>query len=122
MLGVKNNGTETLKARFDGEDYEFPPGGENPVVLSDEAAKHIFGYGGDEADKQRALARMGWLTTNTQMDAALARLNDFQFLSVDKVQFKEVAKIDPKREHVAPARAEKMEIEIPTLAGKKAKK
>ena len=85
MIGVKNNSKEVVKGRYDGVDFKFEPG--VTVALSDEAAKHIFGYGED--DKSRALIRLGWLANSTQYEVALARLDEIQFFAEAKVTFEE---------------------------------
>ena len=84
MIGVKSR-KEVIKGRYDGQDYVFKPG--VTVALSEEAATHIFGYGLD--DKTRALIRLGWLQHSTSLEDALARLDEVQFLSEAKVEFKE---------------------------------
>lgn len=87
MIGVKNKGTETLKARYDGKDYVFAP--DQTVACPVEAAQHIFGYGQD--DKTRSLHRLGWITSNGQTEAALERLKDFTFVEA-QVTFKDESK------------------------------
>jgi hypothetical protein len=100
MIGVKNNRpakdnqgnaikANTLRARYDGQEYVFEPG--IPTAISEEAAKHIFGYG--EKDKARALHRLGWMTYGGQMENALEQLNDFTFLEVEAPKFKDVTEI-----------------------------
>jgi len=42
--------------RYDGEDYEFPPG--EKVAITEEAATHMFGR--NLVDKSNALQRLGW--------------------------------------------------------------
>lgn len=85
MIGVKNNGTETLTARYDGKDYSFPPG--VTKALSEAAAAHIFGFGLE--DKTRVLARLGWASSSAQYAQAIAKLNDFTFLAVEGIKFKD---------------------------------
>lgn len=84
MLGVRNNGEETVKGRYDGQDYEFPPG--VTVAVHEEVARHILGFGQD--DKSRALARLGWLSNSSQYQEAVKRLDAFQFLAAE-VSFKD---------------------------------
>lgn len=55
MLYVTNRNGQFYKDRFDGEDYEFPPG--EKVLIEELAAAHIFGFG--RADKTENLIRMG---------------------------------------------------------------
>lgn len=88
MIGVQLKKNEDpkqppIKARYDGQDFEFKPG--VTVALSDDAATHIFGYGLD--DKSRALIRLGWLVNSTQYEAALERLDEIQFFAEGKVVF-----------------------------------
>jgi hypothetical protein len=85
MIGIKNNGSDIIKGRYDGKDYEFKPG--VTVALSDEAARHIFGYGED--DKTRSLIRLGWLANSTHYDQAASRLDSIQFFAEAKVTFEE---------------------------------
>ena len=84
MIGVKNLG-ESFAGRFDGKDYKFPAG--QVTTLSEDAAAHIFGFGVE--DKSRVLARNGWATTSARMDVALKRLEQFQFLAVEGIKFKD---------------------------------
>lgn len=85
MIGIRNQSKEKLKARFDGTDYVFEVG--VTTACSEEAARHIFGYG--ERDKSKALHRLGWLGNVGQMEEGIRRLDDFQFLAVEDVKFKE---------------------------------
>jgi hypothetical protein len=55
MLYITNRNPEAHTDRFDGVDYVFPPG--QKVVLSQEAATHMFGVG--LADKTDTLVRLG---------------------------------------------------------------
>lgn len=89
MIGVKNLGKDAVKGRYDGQDYTFEPG--VTVAVSEDAARHILGFGAD--DKTRQLARLGWLSTSNQYSDAVKRLDAFQFLAVDSVNYKE-AKAD----------------------------
>lgn len=81
---VTNRGKFQLADRYDGQAYVFKVN--EPLVLSHEAARHIFGYGLE--DKAPALARQGWLR-NANVDddwglrAALDKLARFQFQEVE---------------------------------------
>ena len=56
---VTNHNAFQINDRFDGVPYEFPPG--LTVVIPPEAAQHIFGFPGDDADMQAHMARrFGW--------------------------------------------------------------
>lgn len=85
MIGIKNTLDETIKGRYDGQDYEFRTG--QTVALPEEAARHIFGYGVD--DKSRALIRLGWVANSTGMEAAMAKLDGIKFLAEKEVVFEE---------------------------------
>ena len=90
MIGVRNNDTERLVALYDGKEYVFEVSTKEKEVttaLSEDAARHIFGYG--EKDKKRALLRLGWVPNGENLAGALDRLNRFQFLAVEEVKFKD---------------------------------
>lgn len=72
---ILNKTDEEFRDRFDGEEYVFPPG--KFVQVPIEAAKLIFGY--SEPDKLRAIRRLGWAVTSTEMEKAQERLRGFQF-------------------------------------------
>lgn len=72
---ILNKTNEEFRDRFDGEDYVFPPN--EYVQVPIEAAKLIFGFG--EEDKLRAIRRLGWAVTTTELEKAKARLKGFQF-------------------------------------------
>jgi hypothetical protein len=74
---VINHNEETLRGRFDGEDYAFVP--EKPTYLSLDAAKHIFGLGNE--DKAQALNALGWFVPGgSTYEQALAKLDNISFL------------------------------------------
>ena len=56
MLFVVNKNAFHHTDRFDGQDYQFPPG--QKVMLSSEAAAHMFGLG--VPDKTSVMHRKGW--------------------------------------------------------------
>lgn len=85
MIGVKNNLSERVKGRYNGEDFVFEPGVTR--ALTEDAARHIFGYG--EKDKTRALLRLGWIPNGANREAALEQLGKIQFLAVDEPKFKD---------------------------------
>ena len=85
MLGVKNGLSEKIEARYDGEDFVFEPG--ITRALSEQAARHIFGYG--EKDKKRALLRLGWIPNGAQIEGAIEKLGKIQFLAVEEPKFKD---------------------------------
>lgn len=53
---VRNTSDTHHSDRFNGQDYEFPPG--EKVLLTQDAARHMFGFG--NPDKSEALIRQGW--------------------------------------------------------------
>lgn len=86
MIGVKNLSGEKLVALYDGKKHTFEADEKVTTPLADDAARHIFGYG--EADKTKALLRLGWISNGANRDEAIARLGKFQFLAVEEVKFK----------------------------------
>jgi hypothetical protein len=77
MIRVVNHNDETLRGRFNGEDFAFPKGKAVDITL--DAAKHIFGLGAE--DKGQALNMLGWLVPgrDTMVDA-LKKLDRVSFL------------------------------------------
>jgi hypothetical protein len=82
MLFVTNRNEFHHTDRYDGKDYQFPPG--QKVMLSAEAARHMFGLG--EADKTNVMHRKGWAfkydpDTKTFIEDrdAVQKLKNFQF-------------------------------------------
>lgn len=69
------SGKETIKARYNGQEYEFRPG--EPVDVHQTVAAHIFGFGHE--DKSTALARLGWAQSSDQLPAAMTRLQGIRF-------------------------------------------
>jgi len=70
MVYVTNYTQEPLKDGFGGVYYEFLPN--QTVEISEEAARHIFGY--NDPDKAPYLARLGWVRNTGEMQAGLERL------------------------------------------------
>jgi hypothetical protein len=67
----------TLRGRYDGEDYEFPP--EEPTVIPKAAAAHIFGLGVE--DKSQALNQLGFLVPGKDTyQEAVKKLDQITFL------------------------------------------
>jgi hypothetical protein len=100
MIRVVNHNDETLRGRFNGEDFAFPKG--KPVDVTLEAAKHIFGLGAE--DKSQALNMLGWLVPgrDTMVDA-LKKLDRVSFLEGKTVYEEEGA--EPAAEEQPRARA-----------------
>ena len=73
-IRVVNRSGSTIKARYDGKDYEFKHG--DPTDVHQSAAAHIFGFGLD--DKMNAFHRLGWLNKGSY-EEALEKLNDIEF-------------------------------------------
>jgi hypothetical protein len=59
MVKVTNKHPTRFRDRFDGKDYVFEPN--EAVLMGDDAAKHIFGYG--DPNKVPYLSRIGKMTT-----------------------------------------------------------
>lgn len=87
MIGIKNKTGKPIKGRYDGKDYTFPPDAKVVTPISDEAARHIFGFG--EKDKTRALLRLGWISNGANLEGALERLADIQFLAAEEPKFRD---------------------------------
>jgi len=73
---VTNRGMNFI-ARYSNEDIKFPNNEE--VKITDEVAKHLFGYGED--DKTPYFVRLGWMKMNTDYEKAMSRLAEFSFAS-----------------------------------------
>jgi hypothetical protein len=67
-----------IKARHAGEDYVFESG--VPQIVKYETACHVFGL--DCEDKTQALARLGWVRTSDEIEAALEKLKQVSFSEV----------------------------------------
>jgi hypothetical protein len=70
MIYVTNNSDQDLRDGFGGVFYDFKKGA--TVEISEEAARHIFGYG--KEDKTTHLARLGWIKTANDFQEGLDRL------------------------------------------------
>lgn len=77
---VRNNGAETFKNRFDGEDFEIEPG--QALEMYVDCATLVLGFGED--DKTRALRRLGWISAQHDVKTALERLSKFSFHMSEK--------------------------------------
>ena len=71
---VTNRSDKPLKDGFAGQFYEFKPG--STVELSEEVARHIFGYG--DENKEPYLARLGWAKTTNDLEEGLKRLAQWE--------------------------------------------
>ena len=87
MIRVTNASGSDHKDRFDGKDYEFIYG-DNPVLIPEEAAVHMFGMG--LSDKLRLITRLGWALTGADMPNALQRLDSFMLEQVYEEEPEEV--------------------------------
>lgn len=76
---IVNNSDAEFADRFNGQDFLFPVG--KKVLLSEDAARHIFGLG--ETDKTATFARLGWIRTSGDYESAMLRLGKFAFTSFD---------------------------------------
>lgn len=74
---VTNRTEEQLVVEFAFRHYEFKPN--EPVQISQAAARHIFGY--TEADKEPYLARLGWVRLHSELNQGLERLEKFEITS-----------------------------------------
>lgn len=74
MIFVTNKGMP-ISSRFEGKDYVFET--DKEMEISEDAAKHIFGYGVD--NKEPYFVRLGWMKMNTDLPRALERMADVSF-------------------------------------------
>ncbi len=96
---VTNNSSTALSDRFNGVDITFPPG--KRVLIDEDAAKHIFGFGVE--DKTMHFARLGWLRSAGEMQAAMDRLAEFSFASFDPyAAFREEDDEGEPSQHLSP--------------------
>lgn len=77
VVFVGNKGTEAFRARFDGQDYEFPAGQTVPIDAA--AAAHIFGYGLGHEARVKAFKRYGYMPTAGDEAKGHAWLATFTF-------------------------------------------
>ena len=113
FLNVTNNGRDTFKGptvRYDGRDYEFPPG--VTVTVTIDAARHIFGLGLE--NKANVLMKHGWMMRSDDMERAMQRLNQFSFTSPDENSSTSDA---PKVERAAEKELEQLASEVETEQG-----
>src|SRR5258708_2196815 len=99
---VRNNGTETFTDRYNGEDFEIPPGGQEEMLI--ECAELCLGFG--EEDKTRALRRKGWACTSVGQKEGLERLAKFSFHMSEKEAIEHGNKPNKATEPPAPGTAE----------------
>lgn len=67
---------DPIKGRYDGKDYEFPDSHDGAYLDVEKAvAFHIFGFMGDESQKQAALLRLGW-ANRMPIDEARRQLDE----------------------------------------------
>jgi hypothetical protein len=78
---ITNGTNRVIRGRFDGVDYVFPP--KKPVDVHVNVARHVFGF--DVEDKSHAMARLGWMTSSDQTDAAYAELAKVKFDAVPDI-------------------------------------
>ena len=93
MLFVENRNEFHHTDAFDGRTYQFPPG--QKVMLSLEAAQHMFGVG--QADKTSVMHRLGWGFTYDPVTRgfgedheAVKKLKNFVFTKAKLVEEQDV--------------------------------
>ena len=107
IIYCENRNPFEFADRYNGVDYEFPPGARIPIP--NEAARHIFGFG--EADRMPNLVRLGW--ANLPGEEGVRRLANFVFSgavtvpedSVDRAVLEEIGRAGrrvPLRDPSAP--------------------
>jgi hypothetical protein len=96
MVKITNKHPVRFRDRYDGKDYVFEPN--EPVIMNDEAAKHIFGYG--DPNKVPYLSRIGKMTT-TQLEGQGGLKDAMKWL--ERFEFKEmVVKFEERAVEVIP--------------------
>lgn len=75
MLYVKNTNSFRFKARYDGIDFDFPTN--ERVPISEDAARHIFGFGIE--DKLEVMVKHGWCPSTDKIEDGKRTLNRFIF-------------------------------------------
>jgi hypothetical protein len=93
---VTYNGAAPFSGRFDGIDYDFDKG--TVLVMSHDAAQHIFGYGADNDGKVKAFARHGWMSSSDQFTHAQSKLGEFQFDEVSANFVERLAMSEPSND------------------------
>ena len=71
---VTNHSDKKLKDGYAGVFYEFKKG--ETVVIPENVAKHIFGYG--DPEKEMYLARLGWITSRNDLEDGIAILDQWE--------------------------------------------
>lgn len=73
VVYVTNHSDKELSASFNYVNLSFPIG--KTVEISQDAARHVFGYG--DNDKEPYLARLGWIRLHSELEQGLERLSKF---------------------------------------------
>lgn len=71
---VTNRTEEEFIVEFAYKQYEFKPN--EPVQISEAAAKHIFGH--TVTDKEPCLARLGWVRLHSDLKQGLEKLSKIE--------------------------------------------
>jgi hypothetical protein len=84
-LEVTNGLDETVEMSYHGDRYVWEPG--EKLLLTEAAAGHIFGYGLDNAGKETAFLRIGWINSRPECNwkTAMERLKKMHFAPVEQV-------------------------------------
>lgn len=79
---IINKNPKPYRDAWNGTVFTFEPN--KPVVISEVAAQHIFGYGLDSDGKRAKMVRAGWLIKGDEdsVKAAWAMLYNFVFKEV----------------------------------------
>jgi hypothetical protein len=114
MVKVTNKHPVRFRDRFDGKDYVFEPN--EAVIMNEDAAKHIFGYG--DPNKVPYLSRIGKMTT-TQVDGAGGLKDAMKWL--ERFEFREqVLKMEDKVVEALPFADDPIEEQAPVTKGSRA--
>lgn len=112
MVKVTNRHPTRFRDRYDGKDYAFEPN--EAVIMSEEAARHIFGYG--DPDKVPYLSRIGKMTT-TQVEGQGGLKDAMKWL--ERFEFKEmVVKFEERQVEVIPFAQDDEDVAGPAAASR----
>ena len=83
-LEVENGLEETVEMSFHGDRYVWEPG--EKLLLTEAAAAHIFGYSLDNAGKETAFLRLGWINSRPECNwkTAMEKLRKIKFTPVEQ--------------------------------------
>ena len=99
VVYVTNHSDKELSASFNYVNLSFPIG--KTVEISQDAARHVFGYG--DNDKEPYLARLGWIRLHSELEQGMEKLSKFDIQTEAPQQNRSL----PSAVGVVPLRLEK---------------